>query len=484
MQNKVQLITYVDRLTGGDLDDLKNLLTSDLQEIFGGVHILPFFYPIDGVDAGFDPIDHRRVDERLGSWEDIKLLSKELDIVADLIVNHISSKSSEFLDYLENGSKSEYAPMILTKDKVFSNGTLEDVNKIYRPRPGSPFTRYTLQSGETPSVWTTFSSDQIDIDVFDNLGKTYILDILNIYREHGIKTIRLDAVGYAVKKAGTTCFMIDETYDLIRNLTLEANERGIEVLVEIHSYYQEQIRIAELTDYVYDFALPPLVLHAIFNKTVTFLDKWLEISPRNAITVLDTHDGIGIIDVGPHQKDPTKPGLLTVSDIDNLVEEIHLRSNGESLKATGENANNWDLYQVNCTYFDALGKDENLYLMSRAIQFFCPGIPQVYYMGYLCEPNDLKLLNETGVGRSINRTIFDEYKLQQALKRPVVKKLNKLIRFRNSIDAFEGDFSRKLISDSSILFTWDGANSWATLRINLDNYSFEIDSSEGMITPL
>ncbi len=168
--------------------------------------------------------------------------------------------------------------------------------------------------------------------------------------------IRLDAVGYAIKKPGTSCFMIPETFDFIAELTAKARALGIEVLVEIHSYYQKQIEIARQVDWVYDFALPPLVLHALFQRDPHPLAHWLAISPRNAVTVLDTHDGIGVIDVGADACG--NPGLLSPAEIDNLVETIHQRSRGQSRQATGAAANNLDLYQVNCTFLDALGGDE------------------------------------------------------------------------------------------------------------------------------
>ena len=178
--------------------------------------------------------------------------------------------------------------------------------------------------------------------------------------------------------------MIPETFAFIGELTEQARARGIEVLVEIHSYYREQIEIAKHVDRVYDFALPPLVLHALYTGDARRLRHWLEISPRNAITVLDTHDGIGVIDAGPDRKNPqASPGLLAPEEIDALVETIHQRSLGESRQATGAAANNLDLYQVNCTYYDALGRRDDEYLMARAVQFFAPGIPQVYYVGLL-----------------------------------------------------------------------------------------------------
>ena len=133
-------------------------------------------------------------------------------------------------------------------------------------------------------------------------GRAYLDQILRAFHAAGIRAIRLDAAGYAIKKPGTTCFMIPETYDFIAGLRAQAHELGIEVLVEIHAYYQDQIDIAKQVDLVYDFALPPLVLHALYMRNAAPLKHWLTISPRNCITVLDTHDGIGVIDIGPDRE--------------------------------------------------------------------------------------------------------------------------------------------------------------------------------------
>ena len=137
MKNQVQLITYVDRLTGGGVRDLAELLKGPLAGVFGGVHLLPFFHPIDGSDAGFDPIDHTAVDPRLGDWEDIRSLSGAVELMVDLIVNHVSSQSAPFQDYLQRGAGSAYGGMFLTYGKVFPDGATEDdLLRIYRPRPG------------------------------------------------------------------------------------------------------------------------------------------------------------------------------------------------------------------------------------------------------------------------------------------------------------------------------------------------------------
>ncbi|MDG1752264.1 MAG: sucrose phosphorylase [Thalassotalea sp.] len=464
MKNNVQLITYVDRLTDSGIQELNNVLHQQLADLFSGVHLLPFYYPIDGSDAGFDPIDHTSVDSRLGDWSDIKVLGEGHELMADLIVNHMSAQSKEFQDILKNGKKSPYWDLFLTKDKVFPNGLSKEAEeKIYRPRPGTCFTKFDLPNNETADFWTTFTDTQIDIDINSDLGKDYLSRILKTFSENNIKSIRLDAAGYALKKSGTSCFMLDETFEFIDELTKKANKLGIETLVEIHSYYQTQIEIAKRVDQVYDFALPPLILHSIFSQDFSALVKWLKISPKNCITVLDTHDGIGIIDVGPMAG---KKGLLNDAEIDNLVETIHINSAGESKKATGAAASNVDLYQVNCTYYDALGQNDYDYLVARAIQFFSPGTPQVYYAGLLAEKNAMVLLEKSNVGRDINRPYLNNERITQALKKPFTKAMIELIKLRNSYEAFNGNFT--VTNELSVLkMTWSHHQSSATLLVNL-----------------
>ncbi|MBA6399620.1 sucrose phosphorylase [Colwellia sp. BRX10-4] len=479
MKNNVQLITYIDRLTGADTQSLTNLLNEQLSDLFSGVHLLPFYYPIDGSDAGFDPIDHTQVDSRLGNWDDIKELGKNHELMADLIVNHMSAQSEEFKDILKNGQKSPFWELFLTKDKVFPNGlstTLQE--KIYRPRPGSCFTHFSLPNNESADFWTTFTDNQIDIDVTSEIGKDYLKRILTTFSENNIKMIRLDAAGYALKKAGTSCFMLDETFEFIDELSSIANKLGIETLVEIHSYYQTQIEIAKRVDRVYDFALPPLVLHSIFSQNFTALAKWLDISPRNCITVLDTHDGIGIIDVGPMNG---KAGLLDDVEIDNLVETIHFNSAGESKKATGAAASNVDIYQVNCTYYDALGQNDFDYLVARAIQFFSPGIPQVYYAGLLAEGNDITLLSKTNVGRDINRPYLNNERIEQALNKPYTKAIISLIKLRNNTEAFNGEFTVNS-NVSTLEMNWQKNDDSTTLIVDLADRHAQIQIIENNST--
>lgn len=476
MKNQVQLITYVDRLGGGNLADLKALLDNQLKGLFGGIHLLPFFFPIDGEDAGFDPADHTKVDERLGDWEDIQRLATEYDLMADMIVNHVSAESKKFKDYLAKGSESEYRHLFLQMHDVFPEGVKEgELLKLYRPRPGLPFSSIPFDDGRKGLFWTTFTAKQIDINVTHAQGWGYLIDILDTFERNGITLIRLDAAGYAVKKPGTNCFMIPETFDFIQRLKKEANSRGMEVLVEIHAHYKTQIHIAEHSDWVYDFALPPLVLHSIFQKTSSALKTWFAQSPRNAITVLDTHDGIGIVDAGPSSS-TKNDGLLDADEVDHLVKEIHLRSKGGSLKATGAAASNVDLYQVNCSFFDALGQDTNTHMLARLIQFFAPGVPQVYYMGLLSGKNDLKLLEETGVGRDINRHYYDTQEIALETKTPENQALFSLICFRNHHPAFDGEFELLDSADHELRLIYFTEKSSAALFIDFVTLSFKVTS--------
>jgi sucrose phosphorylase len=376
MPNKAQLITYVDRLSAGGFADLAALLRGPLGGLFGGVHVLPFYDPIDAADAGFDPRDHTRVDPRLGTWDDVAALAADIDVTADLIVNHISRDSPQFRDFSERGSASSYSELFLTRERVFPHGASDaELEAIYRPRPGIPFTPATLATGEQCNLWTTFTPNQIDIDVTQPAGRDYIDGILRTFAAHGVRMVRLDAVGYAIKKPGTSCFMLPETYEFIADLTRRVRVLGMEVLVEIHSHYREQIEIARHVDWVYDFALPPLVLHAFALRTAGPLREWLRVRPRNALTVLDTHDGIGIVDVGARRGSAPLPGLVPPHELEQRVEAIHTNSAGARRRATGVAASNLDLYQVNCTFYDALARNDRNYLLARAIGQLLPPEP-------------------------------------------------------------------------------------------------------------
>lgn len=462
-----QLIAYADRF-GGSIAGLHRLLTGPLAGLFDGVHVLPYFTPYDGADAGFDPVDHTAVDPRLGSWADVRALAEDVAVMSDLIVNHVSADSAEFRDVREHGDTSPHAPMFLTMGAVFPEGATEDqLAAIFRPRPGLPFTPYDL-GGRRRLVWTTFTPQQVDLDLATAEGQAYLERVLATFAAAGVTMIRLDAAGYAIKTPGTSCFMTEETYAFIDRLTARAHELGMIVLVEIHASHLVQQRIAARVDLVYDFALPPLLLHGLTSGDAEPLRRWIGMRPANCLTVLDTHDGIGVVDV---------LGLLDHEQVHALVEAIHTNTHGESRQATGWAASNVDVYQVNATYWSALGDDE-AYLVARAVQLFLPGLPQVYYVGLLAGADDMERLAATGVGREINRHAYTDAEVLAALDRPVVRRLLDLLRLRAQHPGFGGEFS--LGGEGSRLeLTWRAGESYVRLDADLAARTYAVSGSPG-----
>jgi sucrose phosphorylase len=478
MRNAAQLIAYVDRLPGGRFRDLAALLEGPFDGAFGGVHVLPFFHPIDGADAGFDPIDHTQVDERLGTWGDVAALAARTEVMADVIVNHISRRSPQFQDFEARGPASPYAGMFLTYGRVFPEGASETtLLALHAPRPGLPFTKHETAHGPL-LLWTTFTSDQVDIDVRHPAGQRYLADVLAHLHAAGVRAIRLDAVGYAIKRAGTSCFMIPETRAFIADLSAQANALGMEVLVEVHGHHLAQLEIANQVDWVYDFALPPLLLHTLYTRDVSHLKRWIAVRPRNSVTVLDTHDGIGVVDVAA---DPARdlPGLLPPTAIAAMVETIHARSRDASRLASGGAARNVDTTQVNCTYYDALGRRDDEYLVARAIQCFLPGIPQIYYVGLLAGSNDLERLRRTGEGRDVNRHAYTAAELESALRQPVVRALLALLRLRNTHAAFLGAFRLEETDAERLALIWERGTAIARLEVDLAHMRATIAASRG-----
>lgn len=189
--------------------------------------------------------------------------------------------------------------------------------------------------------------------------------------------------------------------------------------------------------------------------------------PHNAVNVLDTHDGIGVIDVGADARNSERVGLLTADRIHDLVEGIHERSGGASRTATGAAASNLDLYQVNCTFYDALGRDDDRYLAARMIQLLLPGTPQIYYVGLLAGVNDTELLAATGVGRDVNRHRYTPDEIGAALDRPVVRRLLAMLRWRAAEPAFAGSFELLDTPDHELGIRWTSPSSTITSVIDL-----------------
>ena len=466
VKNKVQLITYPDSL-GGDLKTLHAVLETYFPNAFqGGIHILPPF-PSSG-DRGFAPLTYLEIDPKFGTWADIQRLGEKYDILLDLMVNHISAHSDFFKDFLKHGRNSKYADLFLTVDKIWAEGKIpaEDFNKIFLRRT-EPYSDFTIEeTGEKMRVWTTFGkvtpSEQIDLDVNSPATRRLFKDFFENFAKYGVKIVRLDAIGYITKKPGTSFFFVEpEIHEFLDWITALANSLGIELLPEVHAHYTTQKKLAEQGHWIYDFILPYRILETLFERDSTALVAYLKERPQKQFTMLDCHDGV-----------PIKP------DLDDLYDGTTARKVVDTCLERGSNLSliyapkyrdpdGFDVHQIRGTYYAMLGADDDAYLAARAIQFFAPGVPQVYYVGLLAGRNDLEILERGGEGRDINRHNYSLNEIKQEVTREVVRRLKRLIAFRNEYPAFDGQF-RVLKSDTSALhLQWEKGERKCTLHVDL-----------------
>ncbi len=470
IKNQVQLITYPDSL-GGNLPTLQRLLTQEFSDIFkGGIHLLPPF-PSSG-DRGFAPLTYWEIDPKFGTWEDIRRIGEQFDVVVDLMINHISRQSPYFQDFLLKGRKSEYADLFITLDKIWPGGNppQADIGQIFLRKPVDPFSTVTIQeTHEVEKIWTTFGtrdwSEQIDLDVRSEKTRQLLVDYLEHFRRQNIKMVRLDAVGYVIKRPGTSCFMVEpEIYDFLDWIAGVAQGLGLEVLPEVHDHFPVQKRLAEHGYWVYDFVLPLLVLHTLFSKSSAKLRDYLKICPRKQFTMLDCHDGIPV--------QPDLDGILAPEEAIQIVERCLGRGANLNriLSDNHRQQPHFDAHQINCTYYSALDCNDDAYLAARAIQFFAPGIPQVYYVGLLAGENDQAAVRATGEGRAINRHNYRTDEVEEAVQLRVVQRLLKLIRFRNEYPAFQGDFTVADSQDDVIRLEWQKGDASCRLQIDLNTY--------------
>jgi sucrose phosphorylase len=466
------LLTYPDSL-GGDLETLSGLLGGPLEGLFRGVHILPPF-PSSG-DRGFAPVTYQRIDERFGTWDDIERIADRHDILLDLMINHISRQSPEFQDFQRRGRKSPYADLFVTLDKVWPNGdpTPSDVARIFLRKPESPFTNVTIaETGERERVWTSFGTDdwseQVDLDVRSETTRKLVTDWLEILASHRVKIVRLDAVGYVVKEAGTSCFMVEpEIYEFLDWVSAVANARGLVVLPEVHDVYATHERLAARGYWTYDFALPGLVLNAFATGEGRRLAAHLSRSPERQFTALDCHDGLPLL--------PDLDGILEPHEMLQLAERVRQRGGNINRILSGTHASGVDIHQLNCTFYSALDADDDRYLAARAIQLFARGVPQVYYVGLLAGENDLAAVDRTGEGRAINRHDYSLEEVAHALQRPVVMKLFELIRLRNTHRAFDGTLGVKIEGEGLLCLVWRHDKFTCRLKVDLTTGQLDID---------
>ncbi len=463
VEPRPQLLTYPDSL-GGGLSALAGLLGGRLTGLFRGVHILPPF-PSSG-DRGFAPVSYDDIDPAFGSWADIERIAADHDVLLDLMVNHISRRSREFRDFQRLGRESPFADLFITLDKIWSDGEppAEDVARIFLRKPNAPFSTVTIErTGAGERIWTSFGtadwSEQIDLDVQSPLTRTLITSWLRSFAGHGVRLVRLDAVGYVTKEPGTSCFMVEpQIWDFLEWITEVAGSLDLVVLPEVHDVAETHRRLSTHGFWTYDFVLPGLLLHTFASRNAGRLATHLDGSPDRQFTMLDCHDGIPVR--------PDLDGILSPAEMVALADGVAASGGNVNSILSKTTADSVDVHQLNCTYYSALDCDDERYVAARAVQLFSKGVPQVYYVGLLAGANDDAGVRRTGDGRAINRHDYRVEEIDDALRRPVVGRIVDLIRLRNGHPAFDGEMCAGTERDGVIRLEW--RTSGADLALEVD----------------
>lgn len=470
IENKIMLITYADSM-GKDLKELYSILEERFDGVVGGLHILPFF-PSSG-DRGFAVINYDQVDPDFGTWDDIDQLSDKYYMMADFMLNHISIRSDEFKDYMAKGDASPYRDMFIHWEEFWPGGnpTEEQAAALYRRKANYPYIEFVREDGEVVHLWNTFFQEQIDINPYKKATQDYYDRNLGILSKH-VPLIRFDAFAYASKRPGSSCFFVEpEIWEVLDIGMAPLHKTGTEMLPEIHENYTIQLKMADKGYWVYDFALPMLLLHGLKSGRTDRLIHWLNICPRKQFTTLDTHDGIGVVDVaGLLSEDEID---LVRADVDDITKEakqyIKLPS---MIKTKGKK---FQSYQLGSTYYSALRCNNDAYIIARAVQFFTPGIPQVYYVGLLAGENDIESMKTNPDPRTINRHNYTKAEVMEATEKAVCKRLYELMRFRNTYEAFNGDIIvGDSLNDGTLSITWKKGEYTTTLKADFNLLTYTI----------
>lgn len=433
-------ITYGDTLSRpgqAPLATLNQFASDHLADAFSTIHILPFF-PYSS-DDGFSVIDHVSVDPNLGSWDHIESLGQRFQMIFDFVVNHLSSKSVLFEDYLseKNG----------VKDLAIEVDQTADLSRVIRARSHPLLTRFQKHNGVIVHLWTTFSADQIDlnfksIDVLERM-----VDVMLSYADHGASILRLDAIAYLWKDLATECIHLNQTHAMVRlfRAILDAVAPDIAILTETNvphrenvSYFGNGLNEAQM---VYNFTLPPLLLATFLSGDSTHLSKWaktLQLKSKSTTFVNFTasHDGIG------------------VRPLEGILPDIVIASMAQAIKALGgrvsyrKTADGREVpYELNSTYLDAILGDlssdnTQRFLASQAIQYALPGVPATYIHSLLGSRNWVHGVELTQRARTINREKIDADQTIRELHDPesfrsrVFTPYIHLIKVRRSQEAF------------------------------------------------
>lgn len=434
------LITYGDSFYEKNiktLETLEKFIDNNLNDVISDVHILPMF-PYTS-DDGFSVTDYRKVDEKLGDFSNLLAISKKYGLMYDFVVNHISQSSEWFKKYLENDEK--YNNYFIAFDEKF------DYSKVVRPRTSNLISNYANKK----TAWTTFSQDQVDLNFKNIEVLVETTDILLEYIEKGATSIRLDAIGFLWKESGSTCIHLKQTHLVIKlwRYIFDMLAPHAQIITETNVPHKENISYFgngnDEAHQVYQFALPPLVLHTIINGNCNTLSLWakkIDI-PSNQATFfnfLASHDGIGMRPIEE---------ILSHEEKNVIFEQIE--KNGGKFNYKSNDNGTKSVYEMNITFFDALRKNDTFdidrFICAHAIQFAMPGVPAIYYNSIIGSINDLEGVEVSGINRRINRQKFELNTIEQELKsnerrNKIHQDVSKLLKLRKKYDAFNpyGEF--------------------------------------------
>jgi glycosidase len=445
------LITYGDSLQENEkkpLAVLNEFLREYLRDTVTIVHVLPFF-PFSS-DDGFSVVDYRQVNPELGTWDDLHELGKNFTIMVDAVINHISAKSKEFKGFL--AGESRFRDFFIEVSPQF------DISKVFRPRALPLLTSFETDRG-TLQLWTTFSTDQIDLNFGNPEVLLYIIDILLLYVAFGASVIRLDAIAFLWKESGTECLHLPQTHTVIklfRNV-FDLAAPHVKIITETNVPHMDNISYFgsgnDEAHMVYNFALPPLTVHALLTADGSYLTEWASCltmkNPTNYFyNFTASHDGIGLMPVR---------GILPPEEIDLLVRATE--SNGGQLGLKDNPDGTQSVYELNISLFDLLsgpGSNEPISLQvsrfaaSQAIAMSLSGVPALYYHSVLGSRNDLAGVERTGIKRAINREKLQvsplrlELATSGSIRALVFETLTRLLRVRGKHRAFHPE-GRQLV---------------------------------------
>lgn len=403
-ESDVVLITYADQFhqcNENNLTTLRGFYQRWLGDVFSHIHLLPF-YPWSS-DDGFSVVDYHQVTPSSGSWQDISQLNQITKLMFDFVCNHISAQSEWFQGYLSGNKK--YQDFFISVDPK------TDLSAVTRPRALPLLTPFTLAEGSQQYIWTTFSADQIDLNFANPQVLLAMVDVLIHYLQQGADYVRLDAVGYMWKTIGTSCIHLEKTHLLVKLFRALVDEiaPGTVLITETNVPHNDNVAYLgnghDEAQMVYQFPLPPLVLHAIHSGSAQVLSRWANTLSESDnpdttwFNFLASHDGIGL--------NPLR-GILPEEEILQLVD--HLEQEGALVSWKYNPDGTRSPYEINVTYMDALSQrnssDEQRlarFILAHAILLTFPGVPAIYVQSILGSRNNYSGVESLGYNRAINR---------------------------------------------------------------------------------